>query len=44
MDGLVPTKDFSEIIFPYPELSLINACCWRADHEVLMHDGEAGVH
>ena len=21
------------------ELSLINTCCWRADHEILMHDG-----
>ena len=20
------------------ELSLINTCCWRADHEILMHD------
>ena len=26
------------------ELSLINTCCWRADHEILMHDGGAGVH
>ena len=23
------------------ELSLINTCCWRADHEILMHDGGA---
>ena len=21
------------------ELSLINTCCWRADHEILIHDG-----
>ena len=21
-----------------------NTCCWKADHEILMHDGEAGVH
>ena len=21
------------------ELSLINTCCWMADHEILMHDG-----
>ena len=26
------------------ELSLINTCCWRADLEILMHDGGAGVH
>ena len=26
------------------ELSLINTCCWRADHEILMHDDEATVH
>ena len=25
-------------------LSLINTWCWRADHEILMHDGAAGVH
>ena len=30
--------------FPTRELSLINTCCWRADHEILMHDGGAGVH
>ena len=28
---------------PY-ELTLSNTCCWRADHEILMHVGEAGVH
>ena len=33
-----------EIFFLNRELSLINTCCWRADHEMLMHDGEAGVH
>ena len=21
------------------ELSLINICCWRADHEILIHNG-----
>ena len=21
------------------ELSLINTCCWRADHAILIHDG-----
>ena len=26
------------------ELSLINTCYWRADHEILMHEGGAGVH
>ena len=26
------------------EVSLINTFCWRADHEIFMHDGEAGVH
>ena len=31
-------------IFLTRELSLINTCCWRADHEILMHDGGAGVH
>ena len=35
---------FREIIFLTRELSLINTCCWRADHEILMHDGGAGVH
>ena len=33
-----------EIIFLTRELSLINTSCWRADHEILMHDGGAGVH
>ena len=31
-------------VFLTRELSLINMFCWRADHEILMHDGEAGVH
>ena len=26
------------------EFIFINTCCWRADHEILMHDGGAGVH
>ena len=31
-------------VFLTRELSLINTCCWRADHEILMHDGEVRVH
>ena len=27
-------------IFVTRELSLINACCWRVDHEILIYDGE----
>ena len=32
---------FKKYFFLTRELSLINTCCWRADHEILMHDGEA---
>ena len=35
---------FKKSFFLTRELSLINTCCWRADHEILMHDGGAGVH
>ena len=35
---------FKKEFFLTRELSLINTCCWRADHEILMHDGGAGVH
>ena len=35
---------FKKYFFLTRELSLINTCCWRADHEISMHDGEAGVH
>ena len=27
--------------FPSGDLSLIKTCCWRADHEILIHDGES---
>ena len=30
---------FKKYFFLTRELSLINTCCWRADHEILMHDG-----
>ena len=35
---------FKKYFFLNRELSLINTCCGRADHEILMHDGEAGMH
>ena len=35
---------FKKIFFLTRELSLISTCCWRADHEISMHDGGAGVH
>ena len=35
---------FKKYFFLTRELSLINTCCWRADHEILMHDGGVGVH
>ena len=35
---------FKKYFFLTRELSLINTCCWRTDHEMLMHDGGAGVH
>ena len=35
---------FGKKLFLTRELSLINTCCWRADHETSTHDGEAGVH
>ena len=34
---------YEEIIFLTPELSLINTCCWRADHKILRHDSIAGM-
>ena len=30
---------FKKYFFLTGELSLINACCWRADHKILIHDG-----
>ena len=39
-----PVSRIKKYFFLTRELSLINTCCWRADHEILMHDGEAGVH
>ena len=30
---------FKKKFFLTRELSLSNTCCWRADHEILMHDG-----
>ena len=30
-----------ELIFLTRQLSLIKTCCWRADHEILMHKGES---
>ena len=30
-------------LFAYHVLSLINKWCWRADWEILIHDGEAGI-
>ena len=30
---------FKKYFFLTRELSLINTCCWRADHEILMPDG-----
>ena len=35
---------FKKYFFLTRELSLSNTCCWRADHDILIHDGEAGVH
>ena len=40
----IKSADNLELIFLTHELSLINTCCRRADHEILMHDSEAGVH
>ena len=31
----------SKYFFPTREISLINTSCWRADHEILVHDGES---
>ena len=28
------------LFFLTRELSLINTCCWRADHGILIHNGE----
>ena len=33
------SKIIKKYFFLTPELSLINTCCWRADHEILIHDG-----
>ena len=33
-----------KLFFLARELSLINTCCWRADHEILMQDGAPVVH
>ena len=35
---------FKKYFFLTRELSLISTCFSRADHEILMHDGEAGMH
>ena len=39
------TSANQEIFFPTCELTLINTRtgCWRADHKILIHDGETGV-
>ena len=42
--GFPTVHIIKKYLFLTRELSLINTCCWRADHEILMHDGGAGVH
>ena len=42
----IPNSDFENTLFKKEfcltrELSLINTCCWRADHEILIHDDGA---
>ena len=36
---LLPFIGFKKYFLLTGELSLINTCCWRADHEILIHDG-----